>query len=114
MSNPEKLLGKQLFMLTVEEWLEVNKMVNRESTMDDEPKISLANSGKGEKVFGIKGIAEELGISHTTAQRHVSSGKLDAAITRVGSVIVADKEALWAVFRNNQRLKYAHQYPKRA
>lgn len=108
MSKPGGLLGKQLFMLTVEEWLEVNKMVNRESTMD------VANSGKGEKVFGIKGIAEELGISHTTAQRHVSSGKLDAAITRVGSVIVADKEALWAVFRNNQLLKYAHQYPKRA
>lgn len=114
MSKPEDLLEKPLLMLTVGEWIEVNKMVNHELTMGDEPKISLAHSGKGEKVFGIKGIAEELGISHTTAQRHVSSGKLDAAITRVGSVIVADKEALWAVFRNNQLLKYAHQYPKRA
>ena len=101
-------------MLTVGEWIEVNKMVNRELTMEDDPKISSAHFGKGEKVYGIKGIAEELGISHTTAQRHVSSGKLDAAIARVGSGIVADKEALWAVFRNNQLLKYAHQYPKRA
>lgn len=98
--------------LTVEEWIEVNKLVNKELVMDDDSPIPVKSSG--EKVYGVKGIAEELGISVTTAQRHVSSGKLEAAITRVGNVIIADKDALWAVFRNNQLLKYAHQYPKRA
>ena len=37
-----------------------------------------------EYVYGIRGLADYLGVSDPTAQKYVNSGKLDPAIRRVG------------------------------
>lgn len=48
--------------------------------------------GKPEKpyVYGLAGIAELFGCSKTQAGRIKSSGKIDAAITQIGNIIITD------------------------
>lgn len=100
-----KLDKKLLTQATLGDLRQLLQSVIREDVFNDDTPKKLS----GRKVYGIKGIAEELGISIPTAQRHVNSGKLDGAITRIGKVIVADSDALWAIFQCNKKLKYARQ-----
>lgn len=43
-------------------------------------------------VYGLAGIADLFGCSKTTANRIKQSGKIDGAITQVGSLIIVDAE----------------------
>ena len=43
-----------------------------------------STAGPSEYVYGIRGLADYLGVSDPTAQKYVNSGKLDPAIRRVG------------------------------
>lgn len=43
-------------------------------------------------VYGLAGIADLFGCSKTTANRIKQSGKIDGAITQVGSLIIVDTE----------------------
>lgn len=115
MSTIEDLKKKPLAMATVGDLIEAIGIANRESVLDASPESTTKKTYREQVyVYGIKGIAETLNVSKSTVQRFLAKGKFDGAITRVGKTIVADVNALWAVFRNNQHLKYAHQYPKRA
>lgn len=104
--NIEELQNKPLFQATLGDLQQLWQATMKEEIMGE----GLPQAPTGSKVYGIKGIAETLGVSQTTAQRFVSNGKLDGAISRVGKTIVADVDALWAIFKCNQKLKYAHQY----
>lgn len=49
---------------------------------------------KGKKyVYGVAGLAKLLGCSISTAQRRISSGKLDKCIIRNGRLIIIDRAA---------------------
>lgn len=105
-STIEELQNKPLLHATLGDLQQLWQATMRKEILNDNS--PLPSSGK--KVYGIKGIAETLGVSQTTAQRFVSSGKIDGAISRLGKTIVADVDALWAIFKCNQKLKYAHKY----
>lgn len=108
----DQTMNKPLAMATLGDLVNAITLANRESVLlDSDPQPTFKPT---KTVYGVQGIANELKISKSTAWRFLAAGKLDGAITRIGKTIVADADALWAVFRNNQMLKYAHQYPKRA
>lgn len=55
-------------------------------------------------VYGLAGIADLFGCSKTTANRIKQSGRIDGAITQVGSLIIVDAEkALELVGKKVQR-----------
>lgn len=43
-------------------------------------------------VYGLKGLANLLGCSKTTASRLKSSGRIDAAVTQVGALLIIDAD----------------------
>ena len=53
-------------------------------------------------VYGLKGLMTLLGCSKTTASRLKQSGKLDAAITQCGSLIIIDAEKTLQLAGNNK------------
>lgn len=53
-------------------------------------------------VYGLKGLMNLLGCSKTTASRLKQSGKLDAAITQCGSLIIIDAEKALQLAGNNK------------
>jgi len=56
-------------------------------------------------VYGLKGLMNLLGCSKTTASRLKQSGKLDAAITQCGSLIIIDAEKALQLAGNNHNNK---------
>lgn len=56
-------------------------------------------------VYGLKGLMNLLGCSKTTASRLKQSGKLDAAITQCGSLIIIDAEKALQLAGNNKNNK---------
>lgn len=84
------LNNKPVMMLTVGELMEVLSQA-----FASQSDVSMANSEeKGKKfVYGVAGLAKLLGCSVSTAQRRISSGKLDKCIIRSGRLIIIDKEA---------------------
>jgi len=81
MSN-EELLTRPLFSLTVGEFLDLQKQVQK---IPETP-------AKEKYVYGITGLASLLHTTTRTAQRIKSSGKLDQAIKQQGRIIAIDKE----------------------
>ena len=55
--------------------------------------------------YGLKGLMTLLGCSKTTASRLKQSGKLDAAITQCGSLIIIDAEKALQLAGNNRNNK---------
>lgn len=43
-------------------------------------------------VYGLKGLAQLLGCSKTTASRIKASGKIDKAITQIGALLIIDAD----------------------
>lgn len=66
-----------------------------------ESSTQLEADGAPRYVYGLKGIADLLGVSKTTAQRLKSSGKYDFAITQIGATIITNADMF---------LKLAKQY----
>lgn len=56
-------------------------------------------------VYGLKGLMNLLGCSKTTASRLKQSGKLDAAITQCGSLIIIDADKALQLAGNNRNNK---------
>lgn len=51
-----------------------------------------AEAKKKTYVYGLKGLANLLGCSKTTASRLKSSGKIDKAITQIGALLIIDAD----------------------
>lgn len=51
-----------------------------------------AEDKKKKYVYGLKGLAKLFGCSKTTASRIKTSGKIDKAITQVGSLLIIDAD----------------------
>lgn len=72
-----------------------NDLVELLSKYLELPKLKIENDyTKDNKrfVYGLAGIADLFGCSKTTANRIKQSGKIDGAITQVGSIIVVEAE----------------------
>lgn len=52
-------------------------------------------------VYGLKGLAKLFGCSKTTASRIKTSGKIDKAITQIGSLLIIDAEIALAEAAKN-------------
>lgn len=63
------------------------------------------NTEERKYVYGLKGLMNLLGCSKTTASRLKQSGKLDAAITQCGSLIIIDAEKALQLAGNNKNNK---------
>ena len=50
-------------------------------------------------VYGIRGLSDYLGVSTTTAQKYVNSGRLDAALRKVGRKYSFQKAKVDEIFR---------------
>ncbi|MDE6335270.1 MAG: DUF3853 family protein [Muribaculaceae bacterium] len=87
----ETIKNRPIMMLTVGELMEVllpaiGFQADNSKSMDEE-------NGK-KYVYGVAGLAKLLGCSVSTAQRRISSGKLDKCIIRSGRLIVIDRDAV--------------------
>lgn len=82
--------SKRVIDLTVGELLDVLA----ESYTPTKEAVEAINIAKDSQqyVYGLAGIASLFGCSKTTAARIKRSGKINAAITQVGSLIVVDAE----------------------
>lgn len=58
-----------------------------------------AQPGTGRYVYGLKGLAELLGCSKTTASRLKQSGKISKAITQIGALIIVDAEEVMRIMK---------------
>ena len=74
-----------IWQLTVEEFLEVSKLINAEKKYE----------------FGLKGLAKILGCSISKASEVKRSGLLDDAIVQNGKIIVIDKDKALQLFAKN-------------
>ena len=74
-----------IWQLTVEEFLEVSKLINAVKKYE----------------FGLKGLAKILGCSISKASEVKRSGLLDDAIVQNGKIIVIDKDKALQLFAKN-------------
>ena len=70
-----------------------------------------AKDSHGHLVYGLKGLADFLHQSITTAWRLKKSGKFDAAISQHGRCIITDTEKLIELMRLNQQTEQSVSYP---
>lgn len=90
---------KPIMMLTVGELMELLLPVIGPQADGSEAKA--AEQGK-KYVYGVAGLAKLLGCSIATAQRRISSGKIDECIIRSGRLIMIDKEAVLKVLKGGK------------
>lgn len=71
------------------------------------PQVEIdTTQGAKKYVYGLAGIADLFGCSKTTANRIKQSGKIDKAITQVGSLIIVEAEkAIELAGKKNGRSK---------
>ena len=75
-----------IWKLTVEEFLEIAKVLNAEKKYE----------------YGLKGIAKMLGCSLSKASEIKSSGILDEAIIQNGNIIIVAKDKALQLFGKNE------------
>lgn len=54
-------------------------------------------------VYGLKGLANLLGCSKTTASRLKSSGRIDAAVTQVRALLIIDADLVLKLAETNKK-----------
>lgn len=72
---------KRLFDLTVEEFIELQKGINT-------PVVEKSTDQSRNLVYGLRGIADLFGCTVQSAQKIKNSGKIDAALSQCGRIIV--------------------------
>ena len=92
----QNIKNKPLIMLTIGELMQVLLPVI--GLKSDNSKSIDAEKGK-KYVYGIAGLAKLLGCSISTAQRRISSGKLDKCIIRSGRLIVIDRDVALQILK---------------
>jgi hypothetical protein len=88
---------KQLFTLTIGEFIDLVNTLMGQRAANDEPETP------GKCVYGIAGIAEILNCSISTANRIKKSGVIDKAITQRGRLIMVDVELAKLLYDNSKK-----------
>lgn len=78
-------------MMTAGELVEILHTALGINTEDSRPQVMEKDK---KYVYGVGGLAKLLDCSIATAQRRLSSGKLDGCVIRSGRLIIIDKEAV--------------------
>lgn len=78
--------NKRVIDLTLGELMDAIDELITVAKKPEEPK------GGKRFVYGLKGLANLLGCSKTTASRLKSSGRIDAAVTQVGALLIIDAD----------------------
>lgn len=85
------ILNKPIMMLSVGELLEVlTPVLSSRIDGNEQPETDASKK----YVYGVAGLAKLLGCSISTAQRRISSGKIDQCIIRTGRIIMIDRDAV--------------------
>ncbi len=71
---------------------------------EDEPHTN--KSPKKHYIYGMKGLAQLLGCSLSTANRIKKSGAIDAAIAQKGKIIVIDADLALDLLHTSQKRRY--------
>lgn len=95
----EEIKKKPLVMLTVGELVEVLQPVIGQKADDYVAKVA---EQEKKYVYGVAGLAKLLGCSIATAQRRISSGKLDKCIIRTGRIIVIDRDSALEILKGGK------------
>lgn len=79
--------------------------------VEDRVRAVLANKptkqeGERRYVYGLKGLAKLLGCSKTTASRIKTSGKIDKAITQIGSLLIIDADLVLELAGNKEKKQH--------
>lgn len=86
-------------MLTVGELMEV--LLPAIGFQADNSKSIDEENGK-KYIYGVAGLAKLLGCSVSTAQRRISSGKLDKCIIRSGRLIIIDRDVALQILKGGK------------
>lgn len=89
--------NKRVIDLTLGELIDAIDERIRVTKKPEEPK----NSKRF--VYGLKGLANLLGCSKTTASRLKSSGRIDAAVTQVGALLIIDADLALKLAETNKK-----------
>ena len=77
----------------------VMKAIGIDTDIDRKEKNEPEGYGPSDYVYGIRGLSDYLGVSPPTAQKYVNSGKLDAAMRKVGRKYSFHKASVDEIFR---------------
>ena len=77
----------------------VLKAIGVDTDIDRKEKNEPEGNGPSDYVYGIRGLSDYLGVSPPTAQKYVNSGKLDAAMRKVGRKYSFHKASVDEIFR---------------
>lgn len=92
------ILNKPIMMLSVGELLEVlTPVLGSRIDGAEQPKMDASKK----YVYGVAGLAKILGCSISTAQRRISSGKIDQCIIRTGRIIMIDRDAVLEMMKES-------------
>lgn len=95
----EDIQNKPIMMLTIGELMEV--LLPAIGLKTDCSDVKSEKQGK-KYVYGVAGLAKLLGCSTATAQRRISSGKIDACIIRTGRIIMIDRDAVLEILKGGK------------
>lgn len=102
--NFEHLLEKPIWQMTGEEFLSLLKNSKRDSEKDLETQSNIiAPSSNNKYVYGIRGIANLLNCSISTANRIKKKGVIDKAIIQQGRTIIVDAEKALELLKNDSQ-----------
>ncbi len=90
---PTEILNKPLFSMTGSEILQLFNVIAESKTITHD-------FSEKKYVHGLRGLANLLGVSKTTAQKIKNEGKIDAAIYQTGKTIVIDSELALKLLKN--------------
>lgn len=94
-------LNKPLFQCTLGDFVEAVSVVMKDKQFD----TIVPSSSPKRLVYGIKGLANLLGCSISTANRIKASGEIDEAISQLNNVIVIDGDLALDLLRISKRYK---------
>ena len=77
----------------------VLKAIGVDTDIDRKEKNEPEGNSPSDYVYGIRGLSDYLGVSPPTAQKYVNSGKLDAAMRKVGRKYSFHKASVDEIFR---------------
>jgi predicted RNase H-related nuclease YkuK (DUF458 family) len=86
-------INKRIIDLSVGDMIEILELFTEKTKQQSKVSIDTTkNNNNNHFVYGLLGLAHLFGCSKSTASRIKKSGKISAAITQIGNLIIVDTE----------------------
>tara|TARA_B100000378_G_scaffold226603_1_gene190677 strand:+ start:3190 stop:3501 length:312 start_codon:yes stop_codon:yes gene_type:complete len=102
--NQENLLDKPIWQMTGEQFISLLKNNTESESGEISSQKSSKNNQKKTYVYGIRGIANLINRSISTANRIKKSGIIDDAIIQHGRTIMVDSEKALQLLKENSEI----------